>query len=298
MTSKRNVSIIIPTLNSPHLSACIRAVRGQSGVDLIKEIIIVGQQDKLNIEQEEHLTFISVEDQPTVARNRNIGAKSARGEWLAFIDADCVPEMDWLANLVEAIPEQSQIIGGAVRVPKGMSYWGRCFHLLAFGNQAFEAKLKSTLIPYTAGLNLFTRLDIFISSGGFDETFGNFTGEDFEWCYRMKNVGHQIIFAKNAVVEHRHSRHTLEKSWNRMLEYGRGMVTVRQRFPKRFWNIWFRLAKFRILGELIGFMWVINRAIIRFTRFRQLISFSPFYPGIILLDLGFTLGMIKAIRDF
>src|SRR5476651_360766 len=39
------------------------------------------------------------------AANRNSGAKSARGEWLIFLDDDCLPEPAFLSAYAEAIKQ-------------------------------------------------------------------------------------------------------------------------------------------------------------------------------------------------
>ena len=42
---------------------------------------------------------------------RNLGARHARGDYLAFTDADCIPEPDWLAAVITALKSGATMIG-------------------------------------------------------------------------------------------------------------------------------------------------------------------------------------------
>ena len=57
------------------------------------------------------------------ASNRNNGARAAQGEWLVFLDDDCLPQPDFLLGYYEAIQQQPGYHGSsrAPRWPSGSS---------------------------------------------------------------------------------------------------------------------------------------------------------------------------------
>jgi glycosyltransferase involved in cell wall biosynthesis len=46
------------------------------------------------------------------AKARNYGVKHSTGSIIAFIDADCIAEKDWLENLIKHFSKDSSIVGG------------------------------------------------------------------------------------------------------------------------------------------------------------------------------------------
>ena len=70
------------------------------------------------------------------------------GEWLIFIDSDCLPTTDWIAHYLKTIDEHTVLLSGSVDLPPGMNYWSWCDHLLGFGDQVYGIYPGSTLKCY------------------------------------------------------------------------------------------------------------------------------------------------------
>ena len=125
---------------------------------------------------------------------RNIGAASARGELLVFIDADCEPEPDWLARIVAAARE-AELVQGAVLVPDGAQV--RPF-------DRFIAVLSEYGLYQTA--NLAIRRELFERLGGFEPIVmprrSKEMGEDAWLAWRARRAGARSAFAADAVVRH------------------------------------------------------------------------------------------------
>ncbi|RYY07005.1 MAG: glycosyltransferase family 2 protein, partial [Sphingobacteriaceae bacterium] len=103
-------SIIIPTYNrNDLLSKCLQRLEpGSQSIDVNKYEVIVTDDSK----QEEAKNFIQNNfnwvkwvpgPQKGPAANRNYGAKQASGEWLIFIDDDCMPDVHLLQNYQNAL---------------------------------------------------------------------------------------------------------------------------------------------------------------------------------------------------
>jgi len=111
------ISVIIPNLHSPIVDQTLDSILAQE-TNLPYEIIVVGQ-DKYNlVKQYEQVQFIQTPEPVGAAEARNIGIRHARGDWLFFIDADCIAQPGWMQAFVEEFEDGWQVVGGGVITPE------------------------------------------------------------------------------------------------------------------------------------------------------------------------------------
>ncbi len=118
------ISILVPIYNAVHyLPQCVASLATQSSSD--KEVILVddGSTDgsgALCDEYAARYSFVRVVHQENqgVSAARNVGLSIARGEWVAFVDADDWVDSDMLARLQ----------GYVLAVPADMYRWGAVLH--------------------------------------------------------------------------------------------------------------------------------------------------------------------------
>jgi GT2 family glycosyltransferase len=129
------------------------------------------------------------------ASSRNLGAARARGEVLAFTDADCEPAPDWLAAGLRGL-QRADIVQGTVEpaVPPGP--FDRTLSVVG------EYGLYETA-------NLFVRREWFGRVGGFvpvvsavGRSDASPFGEDVWFGWRARRAGARTGFAADAVVRH------------------------------------------------------------------------------------------------
>jgi len=138
---------------------------------------------------------------PAAARNR--GASAAGGKIILFTDADCVPEPDWISEMLRPFYENGEVIG-----VKG-AYKTRQKEITArFVQLEYEDKynymLKDKFIDFIDTYSAGFRKDVFLEMKGYDSSFPVACAEDVELSYRMSNKGHKMVFNPDAVVYHTH----------------------------------------------------------------------------------------------
>jgi GT2 family glycosyltransferase len=124
------------------------------------------------------------------AANRNHGAEKAAGDWLVFLDDDCVPEATLLAAYARAAA------AGECTVLEGGT--------LPQGNR--EAADMECPINASGGrlwsCNFAIKRLVFIELGGFDENFTTAAMEDVDMQTRLSKAGHKTVFVSEASVKH------------------------------------------------------------------------------------------------
>jgi glycosyltransferase involved in cell wall biosynthesis len=97
------LTVIVPTCNrNDLLRKCLdNLIPNVQSIDSSKYEVIITDDSKSNVElymlKNEYPFFQFVEGpKKGPASNRNNGAKLAKGDWLVFIDDDCIPDQDIL----------------------------------------------------------------------------------------------------------------------------------------------------------------------------------------------------------
>ena len=93
------ISIIIPNLHSPLIGQVIQALAAQTARSSIREIIVVGQDRYGQIPAS--VRFVATPQPISPAAARNLGARLAAGDYLLFLDADCVAAPDLVEQLLK-----------------------------------------------------------------------------------------------------------------------------------------------------------------------------------------------------
>ncbi|MDX2042635.1 MAG: glycosyltransferase [Acidobacteriota bacterium] len=161
------------------------------------------------------------------ASARNFGARLATAEFIAFTDSDCLPDREWLKNLLAGFDSPNVAgVGGSVKSVDD-SLIGEYVDLL----QMLEpAKNPNGEIEYLITANACFRREALLAVELFDEHFRKPGGEEPALCRRMKELGHQFRYAPQAVVLHHH-RQTVGSFLRTIRNYGEGRYLLGKLWP-------------------------------------------------------------------
>ena len=158
---------------------------------------------------------------------RNVGAEHARGEWLLFTDADCVPQADLLdAFFRRPVDSSTALVAGAIEPVAGeetlLAEWASSREILS------QRVAAAAELPAAATACLLVRRSAWVAVGGFQE--GVRSGADLEFCWRLADRGYRLEFRPEASVEHRH-RESLRAIARQMARYSAGNAWQQRRRP-------------------------------------------------------------------
>ena len=148
---------------------------------------------------------------------RNTGIRAAKAEILAFTDADCRPQPDWLDNLVPPFADSriGIVAGEIVALPGKTLLEKHADHNNVLSQQH---TLKHSFCPYGQTANLAIRRQVLEQVGLFRPYLTS--GGDADLCWRIQQQTDWLLhFAPTAIVRHRH-RSTLQDYQNQWRRYG------------------------------------------------------------------------------
>jgi cellulose synthase/poly-beta-1,6-N-acetylglucosamine synthase-like glycosyltransferase len=153
---------------------------------------------------------------------RNLGIKNAKGEIVAFTDADCIVNKDWLKQLVKNLEDETTAgVGGEIiaynpkTIVERYSVEGDILSQKSF----FESEFVNLKMPFIATANSAYKKEILNEIGLFDDSFTS--GGDVDLSWRITFKGYRIVYEPKAIVYHRH-RTTLYGLFKQFFRYGEG----------------------------------------------------------------------------
>lgn len=242
------VSVVIPTLNANDtLGAQLEALAGQT-FDGEVEVLVIDNGSKVNpsvvtreFEDRLNVRVLDGNAHRGASHARNVGIRAARGEIVAFCDADDVVQPGWLAALVAAARDADLVCGALVtqceindgqdRAHRGDQltqplYFGQPFMWTCNG-----AGWRSTLL----------------SGGGFDLALG--PGEDVDLSWRVLDAGGRIVFTEDAVVHYR-VRSSPRRLFRQWYTYGLAEAMLFSRYRGRL----MQRRSWREVGRYVAFL--------------------------------------------
>ncbi len=287
------ISIIIPTYNASNsLQNCLEALKKQDFSGGQYEIIVVddGSTDSTSSIATNYCVRYHYQHNKGPAAARNRGVEMAEGDIILFTDTDCIPDKNWVKEMVLFF-QDPEIIGvkGAYRTAQ-RSLWAQ-FAQAEF-NERYKLLLKNKYIDMVDTYSAGYRKDAFLSIGGFDTSFPAPNNEDTDLSYRISLKGYKMIFNPNAIVWHTGHPDTLKEYM--VLKFWRGYwrMAVYQKYSAKMIKDSYtpQILKFQILLTFLSIICFIAPFV------SQLQTFYPFYFCIfffIMLSLPFMIMAIK-----
>lgn len=135
------------------------------------------------------------------ARARNIGARTAQGDVLFFIDADVAIPPGAIGRVIEDFkrhPDVAAIIGSYDDAPVAANFLSQYKNL--FHHYVHQTAQEEAFTFWGACGAI--RRDAFLAANGFDERYRHPSVEDIELGYRLKRAGYRIRLDRALQIKH------------------------------------------------------------------------------------------------
>jgi len=164
---------------------------------------------------------------------RNVAARQAKGDILAFIDSDCLAHPSWLLELIPVFGEiELAALGGRIDAhdPQNrLDHYEKAKSSLMIGSYAKRSNKEDPFF-YVPACNFLIRRKVFLELNGFD--VGLSVGEDVDLCWRLQDRGHCLAFRPQGIVFHKHRNRTAAFC-KRRFQYGTSEPLLQKMHPGR-----------------------------------------------------------------
>ena len=189
-------SVVIPTYERPDdLRICLNSLSkdiqlGSPSYEIIVTDDSKSDESRSMVEKEFPNVSWGKGKQNGPAGNRNAGVDRAKGEWIVFLDDDCIAQEGYLNAYVKAIKANPDVLvfEGRIFADRPRRTWAEGCPENSAGGMLWTS-------------NLCIKKSLFYEIGKFDERF-KVAYEDVEFAYRLIQRKIKTIFVINAAVCH------------------------------------------------------------------------------------------------
>lgn len=227
------ISVIVCTHNgSATLRACLESLGRLQYPD--HEILLIDDgstQDIAAIAGDFPFVRRHRQEHAGLSAARNLGAKLATGDILAYTDDDCLAEPDWLDRLAEAFDDPQWVAAGGPNIPPPPRNRTEAVVAAAPGAPV-HVLLDDSEAEHLPGCNLAIRKQALTAIDGF-RTLYVAAGDDVDVCWRLREAGGRLRYVPGAMVWH-HRRYQARAYLRQQAGYGRAEALLMKDHPQRF----------------------------------------------------------------
>ena len=272
----------------------------KEGKEAIKKIM---QEKNVDEKKAKELRFKLNYYGPCFARNLVIENADKDSKYIAFIDADCIADKDWLKILYERIEHSDDDVAGVGGV-----------RLIAKTDDKMELLINAILTSFIAsgGNPAFSKRDVkYVDSipnynaiykkeilDKFKYDTNLVLSDDCELNYRLRKNGYKFLYERNAIVWH-HETNSIKEFLKNMFRYGINISRVVKKH-REIVRIYIPLTVLFVMSPILSLIWILGVSLIfKGTVFYNLIYLPLLFYGMyFLFVLAVFIEVLIKTKDF
>lgn len=221
------ISVIIPCTRPEQVGGTLEQLNQQTYPSEQVEVLLVGSACAA-LAHRYPVQIVEAAPLSCPGAARNLGARAATGDYLLFLDDDCEPATDWIAQQFQALANpEIGAVGGQI-AGKSPRFFARCVDFARFGFAQTRRRARETWI---CSASLGVRRQAFEAVDGFNEQLRS--EEDVDFCFRLWAAGYRTFYQPAIRVLHNHQRTTLRELLRYSYFYGRvSGLYVKRLYPQ------------------------------------------------------------------
>ncbi len=293
------VSIIIPSYHSQSMiGECLRFLEAQRIDEKFEILVVNSSSDKTPEIVKTHFPsvhLIQLEKRAFAGTARNIGIQQAKGDKLAFIDADCRPCSDWLSRMIRWHRKGYRAVGGSIVNKSEENIFSKAEYPLEVLEFSPNNPRKET--KFVSAANSSFSREIFDQYGLFPDIRA---GEDLVLCHKIAQRGEKIIFDPEIKVFHPNDI-SFKSYINKQIMHGQNSYKIRrmEKLSGSFINHPLFLPLLLLLLPFIRASRIIYRSVCLKNKliYDILITFPLFFLGCTMWSFGYVKGYTDNVLE-
>lgn len=193
------VSVVIPTYNHAHfLGRALQSVLDQTYENW--EAIVIDNHSTDNTDAvmqrfaDPRITYLKIHNKGVIAASRNLGIRTAKGEWVAFLDSDDWWTSNKLQVCFEAINGSVDFVYHDLEIVRGQPVFFKRKKIRS--RQIKEPALIDLILAgnLIANSSVVVRKRLLDQVGGIDESVEMIAAEDYNIWLRIAKITNSFIF--------------------------------------------------------------------------------------------------------
>ena len=210
------VSIVIPVYNQfAYTYNCLRSIRKYSGK--VKYEIIIADDCSNDLTKEikkviSGITVVRNEKNLLFLRNCNNAAKSAKGDYILFLNNDTQVQENWLQPLIDLMKKDEKIgmtgskliySDGTLQESGGILWKDGSAWNYGRNQDATRSEYNYVKeVDYISGAAIMIRSALWKRLGGFDDRFAPAYYEDTDLAFQVREAGYKVVYQPLSIVVH------------------------------------------------------------------------------------------------